>query len=112
MAVSTQLFNNRVSINGNIGNRQYMSSSSSDIVGDLDIEIKLNRQGQLRLTLFSHSADQYSNYLDMSQRNGVGILYQEDFNTIGELWRKIFHSKTTHERQTIPDPDTPRRPRP
>ncbi|MBR0223678.1 MAG: translocation/assembly module TamB domain-containing protein [Bacteroidales bacterium] len=109
VAVSTQLFNNRVSINGNIGNRQYLSSATSDIVGDLDIEIKLNRKGQLRLTLFSHSADQYSNYLDMSQRNGAGIVYQEDFNTIGDLWRKIFHIKKDDERQTIPDSDPARR---
>ena len=86
-------------INGNIGNRQYLSSATSDIVGDLDIEIKLNRKGQLRLTLFSHSADQYSNYLDMSQRNGAGIVYQEDFNTIGDLWRKIFHIKKDDERR-------------
>ena len=111
VAVSTQLFNNRVIINGNIGNRQYLSSSTSDIVGDLDIEIKLNRQGQVRLTLFSHSADQYSNYLDQSQRNGAGIVYQEDFNTIGELWRKIFHIKRDDDRQTPPDPNAPRRPR-
>ena len=111
VAVSTQLFNNRVSINGNIGNRQYISSSNSDIVGDLDIEIKLNRQGQLRLTLFSHSADQYSNYLDQSQRNGAGIVYQEDFNTIAELWRKIFHLKN-NERPPLPDPNTLGRPRP
>ena len=110
VAVSTQLFNNRVSINGNIGNRQYLSSSTSDIVGDLDIEIKLNRQGQWRLTLFSHSADQYSNYLDQSQRNGAGIVYQEDFNTIGELWRKLFHIKRD-ERQPFPDSNPPRRPR-
>lgn len=110
VAVSTQLFNNRVNINGNIGNRQYMSSSNSDIVGDLDIEIKLNRQGQVRLTLFSHSADQYSNYLDQSQRNGAGIVYQEDFNTVKELWRKIFHIKDNNERQAISDPNAPGRP--
>jgi hypothetical protein len=111
VAVSTQLFNNRVSINGNIGNRQYISSSNSDIVGDLDIEIKLNRQGQLRLTLFSHSADQYSNYLDQSQRNGAGIVYQEDFNSLGELWRKVFHIKD-NEQKTVPDSDPAGRPRP
>ena len=107
VAVSTQLFNNRVSINGNIGNRQFISSSNSDIVGDLDIEIKLNRQGQVRLTLFSHSADQYSNYLDQSQRNGAGIVYQEDFNSFKDLWRKIFHIKS-HEQPTLPDPNAPR----
>ena len=112
VAVSTQLFNNRVSINGNIGNRQYISSTASDIVGDLEIEIKLNRQGQVRLTLFSHSADQYSNSLDLSQRNGAGIVYQEDFNTLGELWRKIFHIKNPDERPTPPDSNAPRRPQP
>ena len=88
-----------------------MSSSQSDIVGDIDIEIKLNRQGQLRLTLFSHSADQYSNYLDQSQRNGAGIVYQEDFNSFGELWRKIFHIKG-NENKTLPDPNAAGRPRP
>ena len=111
VAVSTQLFNNRVSINGNIGNRQYISSSNSDIVGDLDIEIKLNREGQVRLTLFSHSADQYSNYLDQSQRNGAGIVYQEDFNNLRDLWRKLFHIKTD-ERKTLPDSNPAGRPRP
>ena len=107
VAVSTQLFNNRVSINGAIGNRQYITAGGSDIVGDIDIEIKLNRQGQVRLTLFSHSADQYSNYLDMSQRNGVGIAYQEDFNNLKELWRKVFHIKddNENERKTVPDPN-------
>ncbi|MDE7127827.1 MAG: translocation/assembly module TamB, partial [Bacteroidales bacterium] len=35
VAVSTQLFNNRVIVNGNIGNRQYRTgNSNSDVVGD------------------------------------------------------------------------------
>ncbi len=85
VAVSTQLFNNRLVVNGNIGNKQYKSgSSNSDVVGDIDIEIKLNKSGSLRLNLFSHSADQYSNYLDNSQRNGVGMAYQMEFNGIKE----------------------------
>ena len=111
VAVSTQLFNNRVSINGNIGNRQYYSSSASDIVGDVDVEIKLNKSGQLRLTLFSHSADLYSNALDLSQRNGAGIVYQEDFNSFRELWRKLLHIQNKDERETSFDPNAPRRTR-
>ncbi len=84
VAVSTQLFNNRVVVNGNIGNRQYSKTggSNTDVVGDIDIEIKLNRPGTLRLNLFSHSADQYTNYLDNSQRNGIGMGYQMEFNGI------------------------------
>lgn len=93
VAVSTQLFNNRVNINGNIGNRQYMTSNQSDLVGDVDVEIKIDRTGRVRLTLFSHSADQYSNYLDQLQRNGIGLSYQEEFDDFRELFRKIFWSK-------------------
>ena len=94
VAVSTQLFNNRVVVNGNIGNRQYSSSGSqNDVVGDIDIEIKLDRSGALRLNLFSHSADQYTNYLDNSQRNGVGLTYQTEFNSFAQFFRNMFLSK-------------------
>ncbi len=94
VAVSTHLFNNRVVVNGNIGNKQYSTSGSqNDVVGDLDIEIKLNRSGALRLNLFSHSADQFSNYLDNSQRNGVGLMYQTEFNSFGRFLKNIFTKK-------------------
>ncbi len=101
VAVSTQLFNNRVNINGNIGNRQYMTSNQSDLVGDVDVEIKIDRTGRVRLTLFSHSADQYSNYLDQLQRNGIGVSYQEEFDDFRELFRKIFWSKRRREEYAI-----------
>ena len=98
VAVSTQLFNNRVVVNGNIGNKQYSTSGSqNDVVGDLDIEIKLNRSGAFRLNLFSHSADQFSNYLDNSQRNGVGLMYQTEFNSFGRFLRSIFSRKSKRQ---------------
>lgn len=98
VAVSTQLFNNRVIVNGNIGNRQYNSgNSNSDVVGDLDIEIKLTRSGALRLNLFSHSADEYTNYLDNSQRNGVGITYQKEFDRIDTFFKNLFTSRKKRE---------------
>ena len=94
VALSTALFNNRVIVNGTIGNRQYKSStSSSDVVGDLDIDVKLDKPGAVRLNLFSHSADQYTNYLDNSQRNGIGLTYQKEFNTFGEMIRNMFRSR-------------------
>ncbi len=94
VAVSTQLFNNRVIVNGNIGNKEYSTSGTqNDVVGDLDIEIKLDRSGAFRLNLFSHSADLYSNYLDNTQRNGVGLMYQTEFNNFGKFIRNIFSGK-------------------
>ncbi len=93
VAVSTELFDNRVIINGTIGNRQYGQTSANEVVGDLDIEVKLDKPGALRLNLFSHSADQYTNYLDNSQRNGIGLTYQREFSSFREFIRNLFSSK-------------------
>lgn len=87
VAISTQLFNNRVVINGNMGNNPY-TSNENDLIGNVDIELKLDEKGKFRLKAFSHAADQYSNYLDNTQRNGAGFVYQEEFNTFGQLWRR------------------------
>ena len=67
------------------------------MVGDIDIEIKLDRPGALRLNLFSHSADQYSNYLDNSQRNGVGLTYQQEFNKFSQFVKLLFASRKKKE---------------
>ena len=87
VAISTQLFNNRVVINGNMGNNPY-TSNENDLIGNVDIELKLDEKGKFRLKAFSHAADQYSNYLDNTQRNGAGFVYQEEFNSFGQLWRR------------------------
>ncbi|MFA7090120.1 MAG: hypothetical protein WC128_08900, partial [Bacteroidales bacterium] len=87
VAISTQLFNNRVVINGNMGNNPY-TSNENDLIGNVDIELKLDEKGKFRLKAFSHAADQYSNYLDNTQRNGAGFVYQEEFNTFRQLWRR------------------------
>jgi len=101
VAISTKLFNNRVSVNGNIGNRQFAGSKSSDIVGDIDIEVKLDKPGAVRLNLFSHSADQYSKYLDNTQRNGIGIMYQKEFNDFKSLIQNILANKKKKEEMLL-----------
>lgn len=98
VALSTQLFNNRVIVNGTLGNRQNLSGvTTNEVAGDLDIEVKMSRSGDLRLNLFSHSADQLSSYLDNSQRNGVGFTYQRDFNTFAQFLREFFLSAKQRE---------------
>ena len=98
VALSTQLFNNRVIVNGTVGNRQLVGgATTSEVAGDIDIEIKLNRSGSLRLNIFSHSADQLTYYLDNSQRNGAGITYQREFNTFADFFRELFQSRAARE---------------
>ena len=94
VALSTALFNNRVIVNGTLGNRQYdTESSGSEFVGDLDIDVKLTKSGALRLNLFSHSADQYTNYLDNSQRNGLGFSYQKEYDRPKDIFKYMFKGR-------------------
>ncbi len=98
VALSTQLFNNRVIVNGTVGNKQMLGgTSTNEVAGDMDIEVKLNRSGSLRMKLFTHSADQYTSYLDNSQRHGGGISFQRDFNTFRELFRSLFAPSQARE---------------
>lgn len=97
VAMSTQLFNNRVLVNGAFGNREYSSSSGEDVAGDLDIEIKLDKTGLFRLNLFSHSADDYTNYLDNTQRSGVGMTFQKEFDDLRDFLRDMFTGRKKKE---------------
>ena len=104
VAVSTQLFNDRVVVNGSVGNRQnHLTMAEGDVVGDLDIDVKLDRPGQFRLNLFSHSADQYSSFLDYSQRNGAGITYQKEFNRWTDFFRDLFSSRKKRTERALRD---------
>ena len=89
VAVSTQLFNNRVVVGGSVGNRKYSTSASAngDVVGDLDIEVKIDRAGQFRFKLFSHSADEFTSFLDYSQRNGAGVTFQKEYDRISDIFK-------------------------
>lgn len=100
VAVSTQLFNNRVVINGNIGNDPY-GNNNRDVIGNIDVEIKLNNSGDVRLDVFSHAEDQYSTYNDNnnSQRSGIGIVYQKEFNTFKSLLRGKSKAQKAYEKQ-------------
>ena len=98
VALSTQLFNNRVIVNGTVGNKQMLGgTTTNEVAGDIDIEIKLNRSGSLRVKLFSHSADIYTSYLDNSQRHGGGFSYQRDFNSFLHLLKMIFTKREKRE---------------
>ena len=101
VALSTQLFNNRVIVNGNIGNKQQYGMSTNEVAGDVDVEIKVNNSGSLRLNLFSHSADQFTSYLDNSQRSGAGVTYQREFDTFRGLAHDVFTPKEKLRQEAI-----------
>ncbi len=92
VALSTQLFDDRLTIDGNFGMTYDRSlQSASNIVGDVDIGYKLTPDGQWVLKVFNHSNVNSwynpSNYDQISPyTQGVGIAFRKDFNNIKELF--------------------------
>lgn len=93
LALSTQVLNDRVSINGHVdvGGRQ---TNTSNIVGDFDVDIKLNRSGKLRLKAFTRANDNLIRPHLSPYTQGVGLFYREEFNNLDELmnryWNMVF----------------------
>ena len=90
LALSTQIFNDRVSINGNIGNTttQRTSNNNNGLIGDADINVKLSNNGKLQFKAYNHSNNNLI-YETSPYTQGVGFSYREDFNDIEELWKKL-----------------------
>jgi len=103
LALSTQLFNDRVTINGNVGNNANPNSTNnSELVGDFDINVKLSRNGKLQLKAYNHSNNNLI-YETAPYTQGIGFTYREDYNTIDELWRKfvsLFRKEKSEPKQT------------
>lgn len=89
-ALSTQILNDRVSINGNIGNNsaQRTTANNNNLVGDADVAVKLTNNGKLQLKAYNHSNNNLI-YETSPYTQGVGISYREDFNDFNELWQKM-----------------------
>lgn len=87
MAISTQFFNDRVTVNGNVGYQDYAQDMrppnlNSNFVGEVDVEVKLNER--FKLKAYSHQNDDIL-YENSSMKQGAGISYQEDFSSFKEL---------------------------
>ena len=86
-SLSTQLFNNRIIVDGNVGVAN-TSASSSNIVGDVNIEYKITSDGRFRVRAFNKSNDINTLVNNAPFTQGVGLSYQKDFDKLGDLFRK------------------------
>ncbi len=90
VGISTQLFNDRLLIDGTFGMNSYTNATvqqSSTIVGDINIEYVLTQNRRWRVRAFNRT-----NTLNILNNNapytqGVGIKYQRDFTNFGELFK-------------------------
>ncbi|MFP4488817.1 MAG: translocation/assembly module TamB domain-containing protein, partial [Bacteroidales bacterium] len=98
VALSTQLLNDRVIINGNfdVGGEQ-TSSSTNEISGDFDVEVKLTEK--VRFRVFNRSNDNMM-YETAPYTQGFGLLFRQSFNSFGDLFRK---DKSDMKREEEPE---------
>lgn len=91
LTLSTQI-NENISINGKVG-VPVGGVSESVLVGDVEIQMKLNDDGSLRGRVFNREND--INYVGegIGYTQGIGLNYSVDFDNYRELWRKIFTKK-------------------
>ncbi|MBP8959919.1 MAG: translocation/assembly module TamB [Bacteroidales bacterium] len=104
VALSTQLLNDRVTINGNFdvaGNQaqgRIGTSKTNNITGDFEIEYKLSEH--LRFKFFNRSIDNI--YIDNSVQytQGIGLFYRHDFNSLKDLFSKKEKESGKKEEET------------
>lgn len=87
VALSTQLFNDRVLIDGSVGTSA-TGQNTSQLVGDVNVELKLTEDGKFRMKFYNKS-----NAFDMIKHTapytqGIGFFYRREFDDFKNLFRK------------------------
>ncbi|MFT3740041.1 MAG: translocation/assembly module TamB domain-containing protein [Breznakibacter sp.] len=91
VALSTQLFNDRVSINTNVGYEEYQSTAkASSFIGDFEMNVKLNSTGTVRAHAYTRTNNDIIYTSTSPTKQGVGVSFREEFNTWDELWAKYW----------------------
>lgn len=86
--ISSQI-NERITINGKVG-VPVGGINESAIVGDVEVQYRVNEDGTMNLRLFNREND--INYIGqgVGYTQGMGVSYEVDFDTFKELVNKIF----------------------
>lgn len=95
---SLRLFNDRITIDGSLNTASnsttatQQTTNASSITGDVNIDYKISRDGRFRAKGFQRN-DNNTDVLKKGTNQleqGVGLFYRIEFDTFGELMRKIF----------------------
>jgi hypothetical protein len=116
-SLGVRLFNDRLLLNGSL----YSINGSSDIFNsrttlfnsalnkDFEIQYLIRKDGNLRgrysyRALNSTTLNTINDQLGVQYVNGIGLVYQRDFDTFGEFFRNIFRQSRRNRAPTTPLP--------
>ncbi|MFC2090722.1 translocation/assembly module TamB domain-containing protein [Bacteroidota bacterium] len=89
VALSTQIFNDRIRLSGNLDVLgEEASDNASNIVGDFDIEFLLTDKISLNAFNRLNDDEKYYMYSDSDYTQGLGIRYRNEFNKLSDLFHR------------------------
>ena len=97
VTVSSKI-NDRITVNGKVG-VPVGGITETAIVGDLEVQYRVNRDGTLNLRVFNKENDITYIGQGIGYTQGLGMSYEVDFDTFKELVNKIFKKDVI---ETIP----------
>lgn len=103
VSVSSRI-NDKITINGNVG-VPVGGINQSAIVGNVEIQYRVNEDGTLNLRLFNRENDITYVGQGIGYTQGLGVSYEVDFNTFNEFIKKIFSKSTKNATKTINSED-------
>ena len=113
LAFETQLLNNRLLLSGNFGVSQgtTVSNNTSNLIGDFQIEYKVNEDGTFRIKGYNETNDfDLTNTSQSRYTQGVGVYYTEDFDKFSDLkfvkkLKKLFTRKKKRKKDKDKEED-------
>ncbi|NQX98051.1 MAG: translocation/assembly module TamB, partial [Flavobacteriales bacterium] len=96
LALSTQLFNDRLILDGNLGysekgNVSTGAQNTSNLIGDISVEYKITKDGKLRIKAFNNSNQFSLEETNSAYTQGLGLSYKEEYDTNKEFWRNFLN---------------------
>ncbi len=88
LELSTRLWNDRITIDGNVGLSDNKRNTTSGLVGDFNAEVKVSKDGRFRFKVFNKSINNILTDYNSPYTQGVGILYRKEFDTFQDLFKK------------------------
>ncbi len=89
VALSTQLLDDRVTINGNLDVRGVgaLSDNADQLTGDFEIEYKPKFSDKIRFKVFNRFNNPYTGK-QSQYTQGFGVFFRQEFNKFSDLFRK------------------------
>jgi hypothetical protein len=94
VALSTQLLNDKVTINGNFGVSGTEAAKETPLIGDFDIEYKITEK--IRFKAFNRYNSPYTGR-GAAYTQGLGVFFKQDFNKFSDLFGKKESSEMKKE---------------